>query len=132
MVEKETSPKYYFMDTGLLGLMLLDCKSAQLENLVAIELIRRYGVPPLAFVILTEASSPILASVPASTFAPSEYVHVTSFVSSAFASPFTGSRLYAFNVYLTVDVRDLSRVNVADFPSSESLALATEISPPTK
>ncbi|MCQ2507156.1 MAG: DUF4143 domain-containing protein [Dorea sp.] len=44
LVEKETSPKYYFMDTGLLGLMLLDCKSAQLENLVAIELIRRYGM----------------------------------------------------------------------------------------
>ena len=43
LVDKETSPKYYFMDTGLLGLMLLDCKSAQLENLVAIELIRRYG-----------------------------------------------------------------------------------------
>ena len=43
LVDKETSPKYYFMDTGLLGLMLLECKSAQLENLVAIELIRRYG-----------------------------------------------------------------------------------------
>lgn len=43
LVDKETSPKYYFMDTGLLGLQLLDCKSAQLENLVAIELIRRYG-----------------------------------------------------------------------------------------
>ena len=43
LLEKETSPKYYFMDTGLLGLMLLDCKSAQLENLVAIELLRRYG-----------------------------------------------------------------------------------------
>lgn len=43
LVEKETSPKYYFMDTGLVGLMLLDCKSAQLENLVALELIRRYG-----------------------------------------------------------------------------------------
>ena len=40
---KKTSPKYYFMDTGFLELMLLDCKSAQLENLVAIELIRRYG-----------------------------------------------------------------------------------------
>ena len=44
LVEKETSPKYYFMDTGLLGLALMDCDSAQLENLVAIELIRRYGV----------------------------------------------------------------------------------------
>ena len=43
LVSKETSPKYYFMDTGLLGLMLLDCKSTQLENLVALELIRRYG-----------------------------------------------------------------------------------------
>lgn len=40
---KKTSPKYYFMDTGLLGLMLLDCKTTQLENLVAVELIRRYG-----------------------------------------------------------------------------------------
>ena len=44
LVEKETSPKYYFMDTGLIGLMLLDCKSAQLENLIAIELIRRYKI----------------------------------------------------------------------------------------
>ena len=44
LVEKETSPKYYFMDTCLVGLMLLDCKSAQLENLVAIELVRRYGM----------------------------------------------------------------------------------------
>lgn len=49
LVEKETSPKYYFMDTGLLGLMLLNCKSAQLENLVAIELIRRYGVENVYF-----------------------------------------------------------------------------------
>lgn len=44
LVDKETSPKYYFMDTGLLGLQLLDCKSAQLENLVAVELVRRYGL----------------------------------------------------------------------------------------
>lgn len=44
LVDKETAPKYYFMDTGLIGLMLLDCKSAQLENLVAIELIRRYTI----------------------------------------------------------------------------------------
>lgn len=49
LVDKETSPKYYFMDTGLLGLMLLDSKSAQLENLVAIELIRRYGVENVFF-----------------------------------------------------------------------------------
>ena len=46
---KKTHPKYYFMDTGLLGLMLLDCKTAQLENLVAIELIRRYGLDNVYF-----------------------------------------------------------------------------------
>lgn len=49
LVEKETSPKYYFMDTGLLGLMLLDCKTTQLENLVAVELIRRYGFENVYF-----------------------------------------------------------------------------------
>ena len=49
LVEKEIFPKYYFMDTGLLGLMLLDCKSAQLENLVAIELLRRYGAENVYF-----------------------------------------------------------------------------------
>lgn len=46
---KKTSPKYYFMDTGLLGLMLLDYKTAQLENLVAVELIRRYGFENVYF-----------------------------------------------------------------------------------
>ena len=46
---KKTSPKYYFMDTGLLGLMLLDCNTAQLENLVAVELIRRYGFENVYF-----------------------------------------------------------------------------------
>lgn len=43
LLERESAPKYYFMDTGFLGLFLLDCKTVQLENLVAIELIRRYG-----------------------------------------------------------------------------------------
>ena len=37
------------MDTGLLGLMLLDCRTAQLENLVAVELIRRYGFENVYF-----------------------------------------------------------------------------------
>lgn len=46
---KKTPPKYYFMDTGLLGLMLLDCKIAQLENLVAVELVRRYGLDNVYF-----------------------------------------------------------------------------------
>lgn len=44
LVDKETSPKYYFMDSGLLGLFgLKDPFSAQLENLAAIELVRRFG-----------------------------------------------------------------------------------------
>ena len=43
LVDKETPPKYYFMDTGLLGLLVLNPDTAQLENLVAIELVRRYG-----------------------------------------------------------------------------------------
>ncbi len=43
LMEKATSPKYYFMDTGILGLLLMDSDTARLENLVAIELTRRYG-----------------------------------------------------------------------------------------
>lgn len=43
LVEKETNPKYYFMDTGILNLLLVDGKSQALENLVAIELLRRFG-----------------------------------------------------------------------------------------
>ena len=43
LVDKETAPKYYFMDTGLLALLVMDADTALLENLVAIELVRRYG-----------------------------------------------------------------------------------------
>lgn len=46
---KKTPPKYYFIDPGLLGLMLLYCKTAQLENLVAVELVRRYGLDNVYF-----------------------------------------------------------------------------------
>lgn len=46
---KKTPPKYYFIDPGLLGLMLLDCKIAQLENLIAVELVRRYGLDNVYF-----------------------------------------------------------------------------------
>lgn len=45
LVEKEASPKYYFTDTGLLNLFeKKNSLSAQLENAVAIELIRRHGL----------------------------------------------------------------------------------------
>jgi len=43
IVAKETSPKYYFTDNGLLNLFLLDGNTALLENLVAITLLRKYG-----------------------------------------------------------------------------------------
>lgn len=43
LVNKETNPKYYFLDNGLLNLFLLDGKTALLENLVAVNLIRKYG-----------------------------------------------------------------------------------------
>lgn len=44
LLDKETSPKYYFIDTGILGLFLLNGETSQLENLIAVELKRRFGV----------------------------------------------------------------------------------------
>lgn len=41
--EREGTPKYYFSDTGLLGMLLVDKDTALLENLVACELQRRNG-----------------------------------------------------------------------------------------
>jgi uncharacterized protein len=43
LVDKETSPKYYFTDNGILNLFLLDPETSLLENLVAINLLRIYG-----------------------------------------------------------------------------------------
>ena len=43
MIDKETNPKYYFTDNGLLNLFLLDGNTSLLENLVAITLLRKYG-----------------------------------------------------------------------------------------
>lgn len=43
LVDKETNPKYYFIDNGILNLFLLDGNTALIENLVAITLLRRYG-----------------------------------------------------------------------------------------
>ncbi len=42
-VEKESKKKYYFADTGVLNLFLVDQDSKILENLVFIELKRRHG-----------------------------------------------------------------------------------------
>ena len=41
--DRESNPKFYFVDTGLIELLKQDNLSDQLENLVAIELLRRYG-----------------------------------------------------------------------------------------
>ncbi len=41
--ERESTPKYYFADNGLLNLFITDKKSALLENAVAVWLKRHYG-----------------------------------------------------------------------------------------
>lgn len=43
LVDKETNPKYYFTDNGILNLFLINNNAALLENLVAISLLRKYG-----------------------------------------------------------------------------------------
>jgi Predicted ATPase (AAA+ superfamily) len=43
LIDKETNPKYYFIDNGILNLFLLDGNASLLENLVAINLLRKYG-----------------------------------------------------------------------------------------
>ena len=43
IVEKETKPKYYYTDNGILNLFLLDGTTSLFENLVAISLLRKYG-----------------------------------------------------------------------------------------
>ena len=43
LVDKETNPKYYFTDNGILNLFLLDGNTSLLENLIAINLLRKYG-----------------------------------------------------------------------------------------
>ena len=41
--EKQTTPKYYFSDNGILNLFLYDKDSALLENIIAIYLYKKYG-----------------------------------------------------------------------------------------
>jgi len=43
LTEKELQKKYYFVDNGLLNLFLMNSKSSLMENMVAVELCRRYG-----------------------------------------------------------------------------------------
>lgn len=43
LVDKETNPKYYFTDNGILNLFLINDNASLLENLVAVDLLRKYG-----------------------------------------------------------------------------------------
>lgn len=43
LADKETQKKYYFIDNGLLNLFLTNPDTSLLENIVAVELCRRYG-----------------------------------------------------------------------------------------
>jgi len=43
LADKESTPKYYFNDNGILNLFLIDGQTLLLENLVATTLLRRYG-----------------------------------------------------------------------------------------
>ena len=43
LTEKEMQKKYYFVDNGLLNLFLMNSETSLLENVVAVELCRRFG-----------------------------------------------------------------------------------------
>lgn len=43
LADKESNCKYYFIDTGILGLFLIDKDTMLLENLIALQLFRIYG-----------------------------------------------------------------------------------------
>lgn len=49
IAEKESNPKYYFADNGLLNLFLTDPETSLLENLVANILFRKYGLEDSVF-----------------------------------------------------------------------------------
>ena len=47
--ERETNRKYYFVDNGIISLLTLQNRAALLENLVAVNLLRRYGMDDRVF-----------------------------------------------------------------------------------
>ena len=46
---RETTPKYYFVDNGIVSILAMDADTSLLENTVAMELIRRYGLDERVF-----------------------------------------------------------------------------------
>lgn len=53
LADRESQRKYYFVDNGLLNLFLTNPDTSLLENLVAVELCRRYGRDKVAFLKAT-------------------------------------------------------------------------------
>lgn len=49
LTNRETNPKYYFVDNGIISILALDIDTFLLENMVAMELIRRYGIDERVF-----------------------------------------------------------------------------------
>ena len=49
LTNRETNPKYYFVDNGIISSLALDIDTSLLENMVAMELIRRYGIDERVF-----------------------------------------------------------------------------------
>ena len=42
--QRETNKKYYFVDNGIISLLIISNKSILLENIVALHLLRKYGI----------------------------------------------------------------------------------------
>ena len=51
LTEQETNSKYYFIDNGIISLLALDIETSLLENMVAVELMRRYGTDEQVFLV---------------------------------------------------------------------------------
>ncbi|MCL2765341.1 MAG: ATP-binding protein [Treponema sp.] len=49
LTEKETKPKYYFTDNGILNLFLLDGTTSLFENMVAVNLVKTFGRNNMVF-----------------------------------------------------------------------------------
>lgn len=49
LTQRETNPKYYFVDNGIISILALDVDTSLLENMVAMELLRRYGLEEQVF-----------------------------------------------------------------------------------
>lgn len=49
LTQRETNPKYYFVDNGIISILAMYVDTSLLENMVAMELLRRYGLEEQVF-----------------------------------------------------------------------------------